>query len=251
VAESTDRYRRGMKAKARHDLRQNDFAEAAARVVTAVRERPNQILGVIVGAVLVVALLAGFLYWRKHSADASGALLGIAMAQAEAQIAPASTLPGAQQASGTFPTVQARSEAALKSFQAVVDQYPSSNAALVARYQIGAQLLSLGKYPEAEQAFKSVRDSSAPALYQSMAKLGLAQTLLAEGKNDDAIKAFTDLAADRDGPLPVDGILMQLAEADAKAGKTADARAAFKRVVDEFPESTYVSDARQRMAAME
>lgn len=239
-----------MKAKARHDLRQNEFAEAASRVIEAVRARPNEILAVVGGAVLVALLVGGFLLWRKHVADSAGALLGIAMAQSQAQIAPASTLPGAQQAAGTFPTEQARAEAALKSFQAVVTQYPSSNAAVIARCQIGSELLTLGRYADAEQAFKGVRDASSAPLYQAMAKVGLAQTLLAEGKTEDAIKAFTDLAADRDGPLPVDGILMQLGDAEAKAGKTADARATFKRVVDEFPESSYASDARQRIAAL-
>ena len=48
--------------------------------------------------------------------------------------------------------------------------------------------------------------------------------------------------------LPVDGVLMELARACLKAGKTQDARAAFKRVVDEFPESSYVAEARQQLA---
>jgi outer membrane protein assembly factor BamD (BamD/ComL family) len=42
---------------------------------------------------------------------------------------------------------------------------------------------------------------------------------------------------------------MELGRASLKAGKTAEARAAFKRVVDEFPESTFVADAQQRLAA--
>ena len=52
---------------------------------------------------------------------------------------------------------------------------------------------------------------------------------------------LTDLSAQRDGALPVDGVLMELARVCRKAGKTQEARAAFKRVVDEFPESGYVA----------
>ena len=33
-----------------------------------------------------------------------------------------------------------------------------------------------------------------------------------------------------------------------KAGKTQDARAAFKRVVDEFPDSPYATEAKQQIA---
>ena len=35
-----------------------------------------------------------------------------------------------------------------------------------------------------------------------------------------------------------------------KAGKPQDARAAFKRVVDEFPQSSYSADARQQLALL-
>jgi len=45
-------------------------------------------------------------------------------------------------------------------------------------------------------------------------------------------------------------VLMQLARAYIKAGKMQEARSTFKRVVDEFPDSTYASDARQQLAAL-
>ena len=56
--------------------------------------------------------------------------------------------------------------------------------------------------------------------------------------------------ADRDGMLPVDGVLMQLARAYEKAGKAAEARTAYKRVVDEFPDSLYVPAARTELTRL-
>ena len=53
--------------------------------------------------------------------------------------------------------------------------------------------------------------------------------------------------AEREGMLPVDRILMQPAQTCLKAGKTQEARAAFKRVVDEFPDSNFVAEARQQL----
>jgi predicted negative regulator of RcsB-dependent stress response len=43
---------------------------------------------------------------------------------------------------------------------------------------------------------------------------------------------------------------MQLAQASVKAGKVDDARAAYKRVIDEFGDSGYATEARQRLAAL-
>ena len=50
--------------------------------------------------------------------------------------------------------------------------------------------------------------------------------------------------------LPGDGLLMQLGRASERAGRTDEARAAFQRVIDEFPESSYVMTAQQEIAAL-
>jgi TolA-binding protein len=83
-----------------------------------------------------------------------------------------------------------------------------------------------------------------------MARMGLAETLVEEKQFDRAIKEYTDLSAQRDGIVPVDSVLPQLARAYVKAGKTTEARATFKRVVDEFPDSNHVTEARQQVTLL-
>jgi hypothetical protein len=83
-----------------------------------------------------------------------------------------------------------------------------------------------------------------------MSKLGQASVLVASKQFDKALPIYEALAADRDGMLPVDGVLMQLGRAYAQAGKVAEAKTAYKRVVDEFPESNYVGQARQEIVKL-
>ena len=238
-----------MKAQQRHQLKQNDFAATVTRISNVVAENRDRVLMAGVALIVIIVIGGGYLFWRKHTNDQASGLLGAAMAIQEAPIAPASTLPGAGQTPGTYPTDKARQEAALAAFQQVATSFPSTDSGIAARYQAAATLLTLGRLGEAEQAFQDVA-SRGSSLYSQMARLGVAETLVAEGQYDKAIKAYTDLSADRDGPLPVDGILMQLARACMKAGKPQDARAAFKRVVDEFPESNFVTEARQKLALL-
>ena len=238
-----------MKAKERHDLKQNDFAAQTARVLQAASAERGRLLAVGIGAVVVLVLGGGVLYWMNGNANKAGALLGIAISTSQAQIAPASTLPGATQVAGTYPTLKARSEAALAAYQAVISAYPSSDAALTAKFDAAGELLSLGRLAEAETNYNEVI-ATGSKVYAPMARLGLARIRLASGKYDDAVKMFTDLSAERDSALPVDGVLMQLAEAYTKAGKPQDARAAYKRVVDEFPDSPYAQSARQLMTLL-
>lgn len=239
-----------MKSTERHELKRDGFAETTFSVVDTVRENQRKI-AVGVGILLVLLVVTGgVMAWRGRQANQAGAMLGRAMAIAQSQIVPASTLPGATQAAGTYPTVQARSEAAVNAFTEVVTTYPGTEGALVARYHIASELLAAGRAAEAEQAFASVAAEARSGVYAASARLGQAQAQLASGRTDDALKIYTELAAARDSVLPTDGLLMELGRASIQAGKPAEARAAFQRVIDEFPESTYVQQAQQQIAAM-
>ena len=237
-----------MKRTERHHLKENEFVATTARVVGAVTEQRERV--VRVGGLVLIALLVGggIWWWMERRAAASSALLGQAMSIGQSTIAPPPSLPGAAQAPGTYPTERARDEASLKAFQEVADKYGSSDDGVTAQYHVGVSLLALGRPAEAEAAFQKVIETAGSSLYAPMARLGRAQALLQANRADDAIALLGELAADRAGLLPVDGVLMELARAYLKAGKPQDARATFKRIVDEFPESPYANDARQQMA---
>jgi len=239
-----------MKAQERHHLKQNEFVHTAARMADTFTAHRDRIVVVAAVIVVVVAVFGGYLWWKKRTNDQAGALLGRAMAISQATIAPAPTVPGATQLAGTYPTEQAKQAAALQAFQEVAVAFPKADAGLAAKYHAASLLLSMNRLPEAEQAYRDVTATAGRSIYGPMARLGLSSALLAQGKNDEAIKVLTDLSGDRDGALPVDAVLMELARACVKAGKIPDAKAAFKRVVDGFPESNYVAEARQKLTEL-
>lgn len=239
-----------MKAKQRHQLKQNEFAEAASRAMAWVEANRDRAIMAAVAIVAVVAIVGGIMYWRQHQANEAGGLLGAAVAIAQAPIAPAPTLPGASQQPGTFPTEEARLEAAVTAYDDVIAQYPDSAAAQTARYYKASALLGAGRAAEAEQAFQAVIDEDGASYLASLARLGRAEALALQDRHDEAIQVFSDLSADRTGDLPVDGILMQLARTSLKAGRVDDAKAAYRRVVDEFPTSTFAAEARRELTAL-
>jgi len=83
-----------------------------------------------------------------------------------------------------------------------------------------------------------------------MARLGLAETQARDGQYDSAINTYKGLADNKDGPLPVDGILMQLGRTYLEAGKATEAQQTFNRVVEEFPESPFSGDARKALDSL-
>ena len=238
-----------MKAHERHQLKRNDFAQTLARVVAAASENSQRALLLVVGVVAIAAIVGGYFWWSKRQADQAGAMLGEAMAIVNAPVVPAPTLPGATQAAGTYPTEAARQEAAIAALQGVASEYGSTDAGLTARVELAATYLRAGRAADAEREFRQVADAGSP-LYSAPARLGVAEALVAQSKFDEAIAVLNELSGDRTGPLPVDGILMQLARTCVKAGKTDEARAAYRRIVDEFPESFYVPEARQQLTLL-
>ncbi len=240
-----------MKSKQRHELKQNEIAELAMRAMAWYEGNRSQAAAIASAVVAVAVLAGGYLWWQQQAANEAGALLGTAVAIAQAPIAPAPTVAGATQLSGTFPNEEARLEAALGAYRAVIDGYPGAEAALSARYAMANALLAAGRAAEAEEAFGAVVDGAGSSPLQgSLGKLGRGQALAAQGKHEDAIALLTELSADRESRLPLDGILIQLARTSAKAGRTDDARAAFRRIVDEFPSSAFASEARQELARL-
>jgi TolA-binding protein len=235
-----------MKAIERRHLKQNDFAATVKRATDYFQANRDQITVTALIIAVVVLGAGGYYFWKQRTNDHASEMFGLAMAITEAQIAPASTLPGAAQAPGTYPTERARLEAAVIAFQAVATAYPSTDSGTAAKYQAAAALLSLDRLAEAEQGFRDVAASS--SMYGPLAKLGLAGTYAAEKQYDKAIQVYNDLAAQRGGALPVDGILMQLGQTYLRAGRSQDARVAFKRVVDEFPDSLYAAAAKTELA---
>ena len=239
-----------MKAQQRHQLKQNEFVATVQTVSTWLSENRGPVVRIGGAILVVIAIAGGYWLWRKHTNDQAGSWLGIAMAIYEAPVVPPPSVAGAKQPPNTYPTERARSEAALAAFQEVENRYPSSSAALAARSESGSILLTLGRFDEAEKTYQGIVSDAPNSLYAPAARMGIAEAESGQKQFDKAISMLTDLAAQRDGALPVDGVLMELARTCLKAGKTQDAKAAFKRVVDEFQQSPYTTEAQQQLTKL-
>src|SRR5262249_23520071 len=182
-------------------------------------------------------------------------LLAAALAVAEAPvIAPPPPAPGSAppiQAPGTYRRDQERSQAALPRLQQAADAYPNTEAGITARFRLAATLAELGRNTEAEQRYQEVvQKTGTRDIYHYTAKLGVGEARLAQGKAADALTTFQEIATDTNSQLPVDGVLMQIGRAALLAGKRDDASRAFTRVVEEFPQSLYVAEAKEKLAGL-
>jgi TolA-binding protein len=244
-----------MKSTERHKLKENDFAHTVARTREMVEQRRKEVMAIVIAVIAVTAVIGGYLTWRAARDGKAQTLLASALTVAEAPVytppPPAPGSPPPVQPPGTFRSDRERLDAALPKLQAAADAYPDTEAGITARFRLAATLAELGRFAEAEQRYQEViQKSGSRSIYRQTAKLGIGEAQLAQGKGDAAIATFKELTTDTNSTLPVDGVLMQLGRAAIAAGKSDEATRAFTRVVDEFPQSLYASEAREKIASL-
>jgi TolA-binding protein len=235
-----------MKRTERHHLKENELAHLAGSARDAVDARKGLIVPIAIAVVVIAVAAIGYVAWKGRVEGRAHTLLAEAMIVEDARIGPPAAT--GQPSSGlSFNTVREKNQAALTKFKTVADQYPSTDAGLFARYREGTTFMALGTPASAVQSYQQVIDRGGNGLYAQMARLGLAEAQAQTGQYDQAIDALKELSQRKDGQVPVDGVLMRLGRTYLEAGKRTEAEQTFNRIVQEFPESPFSSDARREL----
>ena len=244
-----------MKSTERHKLKENEFEKSVAHAREVIAGRQQQLMPIVVGVIAVLVIAGGYFAYKTSRDNKATTLLATALAVAEAPVVtPPPPAPGSAppiQAPGTYRTEQERSQAALPQLQAAADAYPNTEAGITARFRLAAALAELGRHGEAEQRYQEVvQKTGSRDIYHYTARLGIGEARLAQGKAADALTTFQELAIDTNSQLPVDAVLMEVGRAATVAGKKDDASRAYTRIVEEFPQSMYSAEAKEKLTAI-
>ncbi|MBI1875309.1 MAG: tetratricopeptide repeat protein [Acidobacteria bacterium] len=260
-----------MKRSERHKLKTNEVVVSVVKARAVLEQRRREVTMAVVVVVVILTAIGGYAIWRQRAQSQASAMLADALAVAQAPVVPPapptpataapatgatpnpSTSPTpatptpATPPPGSFPSEQAKLEAALPKFLAVASSYPRTNAGIAARYHAAAAAAALRRTDEALRLYHEVIDRDRAGVYGQMARLGVGETEARAGHHDQAIATFKQLASETGSPLPLDAILTQLGRTYAQAGRTKEARETFQRVLDEFPQSPYATTVRQEL----
>lgn len=235
-----------MKRTERHHLKEHELDVLAREARQAFQGRKRETTFAVAAIVIVGAALLGYVAWRDRIDARAETMLADAVNVSETRVG-APVAPGTPGAGPSFPTERVRAEAALAKFKATAEAYPDTDTGIFARYRVGALQIALGNETEAIAAYQQVIDRAGDRVYGQMARLGLAEAQAKSGQFDAAINTYKELAQLKDGPIPIDGVLMQLGLTYRDAGKSQDAQQTFNRIVTEFPDSPFVADAKKEI----
>lgn len=248
-----------MKTSERHHLKDNELAIALLHVNEWAAARRRSLLMGLGLAAVIGAAFAGYAAWNRSVDRNARALLAEAMVIQEARVVPpappelvssSSNATPPTPAAGTYPTAQAKLEAALPKLLAAADGYPSSEPGLTARYHAAATLVDLQRFDEAVAQYdRVIADGS--GLLPQMARLGKAEAQLRAGRYDAAITSFKELSDRTDLNVPKEAMLLELARAYRLAGKPEDARKTLTQIVEQHAQSPFASEARQELEKLQ
>lgn len=236
-----------MKKDLRKHIKQDEFATWLGRTVAFARAHEKE-AKVTIGTLLVLGIGAFALNsFRDRRSRAMETDLATAI---EAFHAPAADEAPADP---ERPPAQASTTAAEK-YRKVVSQFEglgrgrgSFPAGRRALYYAALSRAELGQFAEAEKLLGELAsDKSEDSLEPHLARLELAELHRRSGQPEKAVTAYRQMADDAAFPLPRDHVLMRLSSLLEEMRRPGDARAAYRRLVEEFPGSIYAAEARRR-----
>lgn len=222
----------------RKELKRNELADTFGKTVDYVSHHRKGAVEAIAAAAAVLLIAAGFFFFRGWRERQAGRELSAALEILETPIAGD---PAAAGAPKTYPTAAEREREALKHLREASEKGSTSagRAAVVI-------LAARGEKPAqaAEALSKAARDEQAEVAVA--AEIDAARLLAAQGKTTEAIDRLKRAIESPKSAAPKDALLFALAETYEKAGSSADAKATYQRLVTDYPNSPYRTDARQK-----
>jgi predicted negative regulator of RcsB-dependent stress response len=240
-----------VRAETRHQLKEDRFSrvtlDAAERTAHWSVEHRNTLAVAGVVVALIVAAVVGGWYYLSAQDEKAGFDMSQALRTLQAQLRPAGT--PAQPDIPSFTSAKERAAAARTQFQAVVDKYPHTRTADMARYFLGVTAVSGGDNAVAEKQFKEVASNGNKEL-ASVAKLALASVYGNTNRPKDAEAVYKELVNKPTASVSKETAELQLADLYQNSNQPLDAKRIYEQIKKDSPTTEAGQLATQKLAEL-
>ena len=240
-----------MRAETRHQLKQDRFSkvtfEAAGNAAHWSVEHQSKLIAAVIAVIVIGGIAFGGWYYLNSQDEKASAEFSTAVRTWETPLRPAGVPP--QPGTDSFASAQERATAARKQFQAIVDKYPRTHTADMARYFVGLASAQLGDNAAAERSLQEAARSSNADL-TALGKFALASVYRAENKDAQAIDLYKQLMDKPTLVVSKATAQLELASFYESRQKPDEAKKIYEQVQKENPATDAASLAQRRAAAL-
>ena len=223
----------------RKEIKQQDqFQTTMSRLLEAVQVHRQKIIAGLVALVVAVIAVAGIMIWLEQRELAAQERLAEAIEIFQAPVG--ERPPGTPADAPVFETEAARQAQAVQAFEAIEDEYGSTDAAAVALLYLGEIAASEGETERARDLWQQFVDrASDESMLGAQARLNLIALDREAGQGETVVARLEPMLAEEEPPLPRDLVLYELAQTLEEMGETDRADGYYQRLVDEHATSPY------------
>jgi tetratricopeptide (TPR) repeat protein len=231
-----------VRAETRHQLKQDRFSqvalEAAGNAAHWSEEHKARLAVGVIAVVVIAAIAFGGWYYVNQQDEKASAELSTAVRTFDTPVRPAGV--PAQPGYDSFASAQERATAARQQFQAIVDKYPRTHTADMARYFVGLASSQLNDNAAAERNLQEAANSSNSDL-AALGKFALAAVYRAENKDQQAIDLYKQLIDKPTIVVSKATAQLELAGFYASRHKPDDAKKIYDQVAKDNPNTEAAS----------
>jgi len=148
------------------------------------------------------------------------------------------------------PSKEDNDRKAIEQFQKVLDEYPRTPSAALARYYKGNAYMELKDYDSAISAYRSFLEGNpADAVMVGMIYQRLGYAYLEKGSPEEARQSFEKVDG-LAGAINKDQAQYELGRIDEKLDKKEDAIKQYQELINRYPDSMFLSEAQRRLTAL-
>ena len=228
----------------REDLKRNELEEALGKGIHYAEDHKRMLIWGVGGVVGVALLVAGIFLWIGGRKDGANELLGKALLVDGAEVVATGANP-ADVVRPTFASESARRARAKELFAELDDRYGSTATGRVAKLYLAQIAIAENDTEKAKQLWRAFLSAEPSGALSATARVNLYKLDREQGRGAELIGELQKMIEQADKPLPADVILHQLALTYEALGKNDDAKASWRRIVDEYPQSPYTADAQR------
>ncbi|HUK12482.1 MAG TPA: tetratricopeptide repeat protein [Thermoanaerobaculaceae bacterium] len=229
----------------RKQIKQDEFITFVDRGVHWMGSNWRQVAYGLGGLLVVAAVYWGITAYLGSRVDAATQAIAGAL---DVYDAPVGTTAPAD-AKLKFATDGERLTAAAKAFEDVRSRYSLTPQARVASLYLARIAVDRGDQGEALRILSEITSKHSSDPIVRLAMLDLLRIRIARGDGPQLAKELEDMASGRDPRLPRDLALFELAKMWDHERKTDEANRLYRKLVEDYPESSYRSEAQQRLSA--